>query len=156
MYWWSSTSCIPASQHEVLCSLTTPPFTPASTPDSSHSQRQASTSASSPKRAAPSSPSWAPLPGWSGHQTPEETPSLHPRPARLGFQLHGTTPSNQGSVGRVLHPAEQRNQRRGKQTSGSYKCSVLPRCKVQSCARTAWSCWAKLFSVNVVIMWRKA
>lgn len=125
-------------------SLLTPPVTPASTPDRSHSQRQASTSASSPKRAASSSPSRAPLPGWPGHQTPEETPSLHPRPARLGFQLHGTTPSNQGSVSRVLHPAEQRNRRRGKQTSGSYKRCVLLRCKVRSCARTAWGCWAKL------------
>lgn len=117
-----------------LCWLITPPFTPTSTPDCSHSQRQASTSASSPERAAPSSPSRAPLPCRPGLQTPEETPALHPRPARLGFQLHGPTPGNQGPVGPVLHPAEQRNQWRGKQTPGSYERRLLPGCEVRSSA----------------------
>lgn len=58
--------------------LVTQPFTPASSPDRSHSQRQASTSTSSPEGAAPASPSGTPLPGWPGLQTPEETPALHP------------------------------------------------------------------------------
>lgn len=110
--------CAHVSPH--LCWLVTPPSTPTSTPDRSHSQRQASTSASGAERAAPSSPSGPPLPGRPGLQTPEETPALHPRPARLGFQLHGPTSGNQGPARPILHPSEQRDQWRGKQTPGGY------------------------------------
>lgn len=107
-------------------------------PDCSHSQRQAPTSSSWLEGAPPSSPSRATLPRRPGLQIPAETSALHPRPARLGCQLHGPTSCHKGSVDSVLRPSERRrHQRGGGQTSSSDQRRLLPGCEVGLLTRRA-------------------
>lgn len=113
----------------VSCVFITPASSCVYIPGCGHSQRQASTSPPCCEGASPSAPSRATLGPRPGPQAAEETAPLHPWPARLGGQLHGSSARHQG-----LPAPEQRHQRGGHQAPGSHQRHLLPDRQVCSSA----------------------